>query len=122
MSQTNDFNRVLGEVRGGLVARDLAQKLEDAVTAAQVSGKKATITVTMTLDPHGKDNREMHVSVKSAVKLPAEPGLDERSIFYAQRGQLLRNDPDQPDLYAGPRGVANGGSPAEQPRRTGTED
>jgi hypothetical protein len=49
--------------------------------------------------------------------------LEDRSIFYAQHGQLHRNDPNQGQLYGGPRdmGKADGSSPAEQ-RRTGTDD
>lgn len=115
------FNQVLGECRGGLVELDLSQKLSDLVTACQESGKKGTITVTMTIDPHGAENREMHVSVKSAVKAPAKPDMEERSIFFAVRGDLVRDDPNQQRL--GLRGVdsgerADGSSPAEQ-RDTG---
>lgn len=115
------FNQVLSECRGGLVELDLSQKLSDLVTACQVAGKKGTLSLTLTVDPHGKDNREMHVAVKSSVKAPAAPDMEERSIFFAVRGDLLRDDPDQKTL--GLRDVsserADGRSPAEQtgPRR-----
>ncbi|HEY3434288.1 MAG TPA: hypothetical protein VGK41_01410 [Solirubrobacterales bacterium] len=122
MSSSQDFPRVISELRGGLVAVDLAQKMEELVTAIQASGKKGTLNLTLTLNPVGSGNREIHVSAKVAVKAPAAPDLEERSIFFAQRGQLLRHDPNQPDLYRGPVGVANGASPAENDRRTGTED
>lgn len=96
-----DILRVLAEARGGLVATDASQQLEAAVRASQEAGKKSTVTIVLTLDPHGKDNREMHVTAKVTSKLPPKPGLDERSIFYASGGQLHRHDPEeQGDLYA----------------------
>lgn len=121
MSKSQEFIRVLNELRGGLVALDIAQKQEEVINAIQNAGKKGSITITLTYEPVGASNKEIHLSAKVTSKKPADPGLEERSIFYAQHGQLHRHDPDQRDLYRGPVGVADGSSPAEQ-RRTGTED
>lgn len=116
------LTQVLAEARGGLVANELDDALRQAVERSQESGLKSSITVTLTLEPHGKDNKEMHVGVKFAAKLPAKPGLDEKSIFFAVRGGLVRDDPDQESLFRGPRAVekADGSSPAEQNQPTGT--
>lgn len=124
MSKSNDFLRVLGELRGGLVALDIAQKQEEVINAITEAGKKGSITITLDYSPVGAQNREVHVTAKISVKKPQAPGIEDRSIFYAQHGQLHRNDPNQPDMYQrGPRdmGRADGSSPAEQ-RRTGTDD
>ncbi len=87
--------RVLGDLRGGLVATDASQQLERLVQAVMEAGKKGTISIQLTLDPHGKDNREIHVTAKVTSKVPQAPGLNERSIFFGQRGQLLRHDPGE---------------------------
>ncbi len=117
---SNGFSMMLSQLRGGLIQTDLSHKLADLVTACQASGKKGSITLTITLDPKGSENREMNVTAKVATKTPPGPDLDERTIFYAQRGQLLRNDPNQQNL--GFRSVdsdrADGGSPADE-RATG---
>ncbi len=112
--------KLISEIRGGLPATQIDQQIEQAVAAAAASGKKATITITMSIEPHGKDNREMHISLKSALKAPNAPDLEEPSIYY--RGQrsneLLRNDPlEQPNMFDR-SGRADGGAPADD--RTGT--
>ena len=125
MSKREEFLRVLGEMRGGLVALDIAQKQEELIHAIQTAGKKGSITITLTYQPVGASNKEIHVTSKVTSKAPADPGLEERSIFYAAHGQLHRNDPNQPDMYGGPRRAdsADGSSPGEQGgfRRTGTD-
>ena len=114
MSANKEIVRVLGELRGGLVAIDASQKLEDVVRACQASGKKGTITITLTVQPVGSGNVEMNVSAKVAAKAPADPNIEERSIFFAQNGQLVRHDPRQGQLYGGPKLAADGSSPGEQ--------
>lgn len=122
MSKSSEFTRVFSELRGGLVALDVAQKMEEVVKAVQSSGKKGSITLTLTFSPVGANNSEIHVTSKASAKAPADPNIEERSIFYAEHGQLHRNDPRQGQLYNGPRGVADGSSPAEQQPRYGTHD
>ena len=124
MSKINDLTRVLTELRGGLVALNAAQQMEEVIRAVQESGKTGTVTLTLTFKPVGSGNREIHVSAKVAAKAPANPDLEERSIFFAdESGQLHRNDPRQGQLYNGPQAVADGSSPAEQrEHRSGTYD
>jgi len=109
MSASKEILRVLGELRGGLVAIDASQKLEDIVRACQASGKKGTLTIALTIQPVGSGNVEMNVTAKLTAKAPAAPDLEERSIFFAQNGQLVRHDPRQGDLYRGPQEVSSGG-------------
>jgi len=123
MSKGNDFLRVLGEQRGGLVALNIAQKQEEVIEAIQAAGKKGSLTITINYEPVGSGGKEVHVTTKVAIKKPADPNIEERSIFYAKHGQLHRDDPDARPHYGGPQrdtGRADGSSPAEQ--RTGTHD
>lgn len=105
-------SQLISEIRGGLPARHTDQLVEDAIRAAQASGKKATVTMTLTFEPHGRDNREMHVSLKSKATLPAAPDLEEKSIYFVSRKGLTRDDPEQ-DTLPGIRGV--------ETDRTGTD-
>lgn len=126
MSNRADFLRVLGDLRGGLVATDAGQKLEEIIKAIRTSGTKGELTIKLTLKPVGSQNKEIHVSAQVTHKKPNNPDIEERTTFFADdRGQLHRDDPAQNKLPLGPRGVANGGSPAEngedEDRRYGTD-
>lgn len=122
MSTQKDLIRVLGELRGGLVATDASQQLEELVRRCQAAGKKGTLTLALTVQPVGSNvagAQEMHVSAKITTKAPASPDLEERSIFFAQNGQLLRNDPRQPDMYGGPRSADRDDPPLNRFGTTG---
>jgi hypothetical protein len=117
----NDFMRILSELRGGLVSLDLSRRQTDLVKACREAGKKGKITLELTYEPRGAGNREMHITPKIKMATPPAPDLEERSIFFTgDNGQLHRHDPNQGDLYRGPKLAADGSSPAEQ--RTGTDD
>lgn len=110
------FSQVLAEIRGGLVETELSAQLNELVERVQESGKEGTITFQLKLSPHGRSNREIHVSTKINTKMPPKPDMEEPSIFFAVRGDLVRHDPDQANLF-GPRSVepkADGSSFAEQ--------
>lgn len=105
-NQRGEFARVFNDLRGGLVAIQTAKDLERLIEACQETGGKGKLTITLDLAPKGKQNREIHISAKVTAKAPANPDLEERSVFYAQRGQLTRTDPeardDQPNLTGVP--------------------
>jgi hypothetical protein len=44
-------------------------------------------------------NREVHVTSKIATVAPPAVDLSEPTIFYAVRGDLVRDDPDQRDMF-----------------------
>ena len=109
--------KVISEIRGGLPAREVDSLMEKAIEASRVTGKKSVVTITLTLAPKGRDNREMHISLKSALKAPVAPDLQEPGIYYVGgRGELLRNDPEEQRTIFEER--ADGSSPGEQ-RRVG---
>lgn len=113
---TKKVAQVIGELRGGLPAKAADQLLEDAIRAARQTGKKAVITVQLTIEPHGSENRELWISMQSSAKLPKDPNLLEPSVYFVNRrtGAMTRDDTEQENL-PGVYGVdsANGGSPAE---------
>lgn len=92
------ITQVLNELRGGVFVNAASRELSEVVEAIQESGKAGSITITLTITPHGKNNREMHVTPKLVAKKPAAPDTTEAGIFYALRGDLVRDDPDQAKL------------------------
>ncbi len=109
------FSQTLAEMRGGMVERELTDELRKLVERVQDTGHKGAITLTLTLTPKGRQNREIHVGAKVAIKTPPNIDLSEPSIFFGVRGDLVRDDPEQGDMFRrGPREVADGLSPAEQ--------
>ncbi|MBP8177212.1 MAG: hypothetical protein KAX77_05540 [Xanthomonadales bacterium] len=111
------FTQTLSAIAGGLFVRQVEDELKALVEAIQESGKSGTLTLKLKLRPHGRGNREIHVDAD--VRSIAPPTPTDSTIFFAQRGQLLRDDPDQRDMFKGPKAVdnlqADGRSPAEQP-------
>lgn len=92
------ITQVLAEIRGGVFVNEASKELGELVERIRDSGKKGAITITLEIAPSGKDNRIMTVKPKLALKKPAAPETDEASIFYAQRGDLVRDDPEQRKL------------------------
>lgn len=92
------ITQILGELRGGVFANHASDELSKLVTRIVETGKKGKLTIELTLEPHGKGNREMHVIPKLSVKAPPAADTTEAGIFYAVRGDLVRDDPDQRKL------------------------
>lgn len=92
------ITQVLAEIRGGVFVNEASKELGELVERIRDSGKKGSITLTLEIAPSGKDNRIMTVKPKLGVKKPAAPETDEASIFYANRGDLVRDDPEQRTL------------------------
>lgn len=97
--------QVLAELRGGVFANHASDELSKLVERIQESGKKGSLTITLEISPHGKNNREMHVLPKLGIKAPPAPDTTEAGIFYAVRGDLVRDDPDQAKLPFGAKKV-----------------
>lgn len=92
------FSQFLAHIRGGVIDNELTKQLEMGVNEAMRNGGKAVIGVQLTVDPHGRENRELHVTAKITAKMPQNPDLSEPSIYFGQRGNLLKDDPDQGKL------------------------
>lgn len=109
---------LLRALRGGLVSREMDRQLSTLIEACRDAGKKGTMTIKLTFDPHGRENKEIHVVAKCTTTAPVNPDLAEPAVFFAVRGgQLVRDNPQQEtmqglDVVDG--GRADGSSPAEQ--------
>lgn len=99
------ITQVLAELRGGVFANHASDELSKLVERIQESGKKGSITITLEVSPHGKNNREMHVLPKLGIKAPPAPDTTEAGIFFAVRGDLVRDDPDQKQIPFGAKNV-----------------
>jgi hypothetical protein len=92
------ITNVLGEIRGGVFANEVSAQLSELVERIQESGKKGKLQITLELIPSGSGNRIMTVKPTCAVKMPPKPETDEAQVFFVQRGDLLRQDPNQGKL------------------------
>lgn len=87
-------NTVLELHRGDLIDT-LNDELAEVVAACRETGKKGTLTLTLTVtSAQGSDQVAVGAQVKSA---PPKPTRLE-TLFYADGGQLVREDPRQTRL------------------------
>jgi hypothetical protein len=87
------FVYTLNNIRGGGLALEASEALQEAVQRCQDTGKQATVTVVLTLKPNGATG-QIHFTDKVTSKLPM---LDKgTSIFFGTPdGNLTRDDPRQ---------------------------
>ncbi len=93
--RTRPIADFLAEHNKGAGAREASEQLQALVAAVQETGKKGTVTITVSVAPmKGGDNSVLITSVNVAAKLPVvEP---KPAVFYADDdGNLVRNDPNQ---------------------------
>jgi len=89
------FCEILGEISGGMLASRLSDELADLSAAVAATSKAGTLTLTVKLTPNGVNS----VFVTGDVKAKAPADTMPKSIFFTtSSGDLLRNDPDQPEL------------------------
>lgn len=92
------FTQVFGEIRGGVFVNNASAELSALVERCQISGLKGKFSVELTIEPSGKDNRIMTITPKLTVKKPPMPETQDAATFFAVRGDLLRDDPEQRKL------------------------
>ena len=107
------FADFLREQAGGRTHNELSEALHDLVCAVSDTGKGGSLTLTLTIKPLEKGNTSaLLVTDKVAVKRPA---LERKaSVFFADDGNLVRNDPNQPTLGGPLRDMSR---PADVPLR-----
>lgn len=92
----NRVSQTLGQLRGGLVDIQISAAENKLLEAIRRSGKKGKLTITLTYDPKGSENTEVHVSAKFAVNAPADPGINDPSIFFLNNdNHLVRQSQEQ---------------------------
>lgn len=114
----NRLSQILASLRGGLVDIELSKKHKDVLEAVRRSGSKGSITLTITFDPKGEHNTEIHTTCKYSTKTPPDPGSADVSIlFLNNNNDLVRDNAVQQGLRGvdgGDNDRADGSSPAEQ--------
>jgi len=98
MSQRPDlYSHTINTLQHGATAIELSEQLHECVQAAQKTGKKATLTVTLTIKPVGRDTGQYEFREDIKCKIPSlDRGMT--LMFGTPDGNLTRNDPRQGEL------------------------
>lgn len=100
MRNNRTFMAVLGDVRSGAAVAEMSEALADIVQRAIESGKQGSISLTLTVQPHGAGQNGFFIQDTMKVALPKMP-KDKTVMFADAEGNLTRRDPRQPDLPMG---------------------
>ena len=88
------FADFLREQAKGTTHEELGEGLHDLVARVRDTGKKGTLTLTVTVELMKGSDKAVIVSDEIKLKLPEHDR--DTSLFFADRfGNLTRNDPDQ---------------------------
>lgn len=88
----NAFLESIRELNEGTTASDLDRTLRELVSNVRRTGKKGSMTFTLTVEPRGADTVVVSADVKP--KMPEDEKF--KSIFYVGvAGELLRDHPKQ---------------------------
>lgn len=104
---SNGFLTVLQrkELNDGLLS-EASERLSKAVLLTMATGKKASVTLTLTIEP--QKGRAVNVSAAVTTKLPPVNN-DSLTIFYPDdQGGLHRNNPAQKEMAFEPRSIEGG--------------
>ena len=94
--QVRPFAAVLRELNRGRVHEELSTQLQDLVAAVQSTGRKGSLSFTLTVSPTG-DSGAVQVSDTVSAKLPHFERA--ASMFYiTDEHNLVRSDPRQLEL------------------------
>jgi hypothetical protein len=95
--QVRPFAAVLQDLARGQVHTDLSTQLAELTAAVAETGRKGTITLTITVDLAGKGAEALTVAARVDAKPPRRPAPP--TVFFADdAGNLTRYDPNQPTL------------------------
>jgi len=97
------FLDLLADLRRGKVNADLTDAVHELMQACVDTGKKGSLTLSLTFEPDKNDESRFAVLDQITVKTPRR--TVKPSLFYLTRdGNLSRTDPDQ-DAFEGLREV-----------------
>jgi hypothetical protein len=92
------FEILLTEMRGGRVAEQLTDALDQIVQAVRITGKPGKLSVTFSIKPSGENG--LAISTKVDAK-PPTADVGEAFFFLTQDGGLSRTDTRQRELEFG---------------------
>lgn len=96
---------VLREMRKGRIVEDATEALTELVKAVDATNKPGALTLKLTVKPSKDGGWEKTLSAAISTSVP-RPDLPDAVFFSNADGQLVRDDPDQRELF----------SEAERPR------
>lgn len=103
-TKPNQFLETLAELNEGADVAELDRELRDLVSTTRRTGKRGTLSFTLTVEPRGADM--VVLTGKVTQKLPADEPF--KSMFYVgEGGVLLRHNPNQGVLPFNESKIAN---------------
>lgn len=96
------FSDVLREFAGGAVADEAAIKLAEVVRAVRASGRKGTLTVTISVEPAKKSRADLLIAKATVTAKEPAGEATPMIVFATDSGSLVRNDPHQQALFPTP--------------------
>ena len=92
------FFHTLRELRAGMTLEDLSGEMAKVVQAVRETGKKGSLTLTLTVKPPRKGGA-VYLTVEDEITAKV-PTLDHSDtvFFFGPNGALTRSDPSQQDL------------------------
>lgn len=88
------FGQVIGSLRGGAAQEELNDLVQQVVEAAKEHRRAGSVTITLKISPNG-DTVLVKDDIKAKVPEPDRPS----TIFFTdEHGNLLRRNPNQPEL------------------------
>lgn len=97
--EPREFAAVLLEIGGGRLHARLSDQIAAIVKAVTETGKKGLLTLKIEVKPLPKAaNGTLVVTGTSTAKTPESDEDSPTSVFFADGGNLTRNDPKQPTL------------------------
>lgn len=110
---TVPFTDVLSQIRRGLVVTELTEALAELCEAVIDTGKAGELTLKIKIKPPKGDSCQVTLSPMVSSKTP-KADMPDGIFFVGAGGDLLRNDPDQKEMFAP---VMDGGKPYTPPVR-----
>lgn len=101
------FTDVLSQIRRGLVVTELTQELAALCEAVIDTGKPGELVLKIKIKPPKGDSCQVTLQPTVSAKLP-KADMPDGIFFVGEGGDLLRNDPDQKEMFAP---VMDGGKP-----------
>lgn len=89
---------ILREIRGGRGVDLASHRLAEVVQAVDETGKKGSITITLTVEPEKGGGSQKTIAMDVKAKIP-EVDLPKGVFFSDQDGTLHRTDPRQEEMF-----------------------
>lgn len=93
------FTDVVNQIRKGAVSEELNKALLAVNEAVIATGKKGELTLKLEVKPMKGNRAQVTVVASINTKTPKED-LPEGIFFLTNDGDLVRNDPEQKELFA----------------------